>query len=303
MRKLPALFFFCMLLLLPAPVAAGGGSWLQTTEESYQPGEEVTAAGYTYGVLAEDEGPLVARLALIPHAEVQEGEPYPEIEVGPVIVETTGLFGYLTTRVVIGFRLPIELDPGIYSLSVRRANGAFFGDLIGANIAIGLSGGTNDFTYEWALDDPLLAELPDHARIVGPGFDSSVADLRAGRYPVGASMFLMDPSILEQPGVVTTTSTTTTLAPTTTTLVPTPNTLTTSTQVTSRTVVSTVASAPPLTAGPAPAAPDSVTFLVAVGALTVLTLAAAVAARRQLSPEVLLEETKVPERESVGSRD
>jgi len=194
MRRLIALASVLSLGLVPALVAGAGGTWLYTLEDSYDPGDEVTAVGYVGTAIADD--PVLARMSVAPLRRNGELADTGWIELGPVTLEPTGLSGYLETRVSISFTLPEELEPGTYMIDVRTQSGDFFGDLLGTHVIVGAGGPSDPRWIEWALDDPLIAELPDNAVIAGPGFAVSVATLKAGHYPTESDAFMLHPEDL-----------------------------------------------------------------------------------------------------------
>jgi hypothetical protein len=194
MRRLIAVATVLSLGLVPALVAGAGGTWLYTLEDSYDSGDEVTAIGYVGTAIADD--PVLARMSVAPLRPNGELADLGWIELGPVTLEPTGLSGYLETRVSISFTLPEELEPGTYLIDVRTQSGDFFGDLLGTYVIVGPAAPSEPRWIEWALDDPLIAELPDNAIIAGPGFAVSVATLKAGHYPTESAGFMLHPEDL-----------------------------------------------------------------------------------------------------------
>jgi hypothetical protein len=71
-----------------------------------------------------------------------------------------------------------SLEDGVYSVSIRNEEGNFFGDLIGMELHVGVAR-PGELTYEWPLDEPLIAELPEGAVIVGPGSRTQTASERS----------------------------------------------------------------------------------------------------------------------------
>lgn len=194
MRRLIAVATVVSLGLVPALVAGAGGTWLYTLEDSYEPGGEVMAIGYVGVAIADD--PVLARMSLAPLHPNGDIADRGWIELGSVTLEPTGLSGYLETRVSISFTLPEELEPGTYMIDVRTQSGDFFGDLLGTHVIVGAAAPSEPRWIEWALDDPLIAELPDNAVISGPGFAVSVATLKAGHYPTDSEAFTLHPEDL-----------------------------------------------------------------------------------------------------------
>ena len=187
--------------LLVALPAFAKGSELRTSDPAKAAGDGLTLVAYVRLVGFDWEGvEWVATLvgptaAYLPGSEV--------MVLGPVNVEETGLFGQLTHRVSITFTVPEGLEPGGYEVIVQGPDDNLLGDLIGGQISVGL-GEANPQAgeYEWALDEPLVAELPDEAVIYSAEFRVTVGDLRAGRYPYNADDYLLDPTILDRPGIV-----------------------------------------------------------------------------------------------------
>lgn len=193
------------MLLAMSGTALAGGSWMKSPDDRVEPGEEVLLIGY----VGLEETPPVGlwRAALSgPRDERQnlvEGS-IRSLPLGPVIIEPTGLGGYLSHRVSISFGLPANLEPGVYDISLS-GDKDFLGDLIGASLGVGVDAEWPNH-YEWALDDPAIALLPDDARVVGPGFEVTAAEIRAGNFPNNAAQFMLDPSALEEAVVETTTT-------------------------------------------------------------------------------------------------
>jgi hypothetical protein len=87
-----------------------------------------------------------------------------------------------------------NLAPGQYWIGVHNEQDFWIG---GGNLWVGVdpewSAG-----LEWALDDPLIAQLPGEAVIVGAFPSVNAAQLRAGVYPEGAENFMMHPELLDE---------------------------------------------------------------------------------------------------------
>lgn len=199
MRRLIVILAIVLIGVLMAPAALAGGTWLVTVEESYDPGDEVTAVAYV-GATATDE-PVLARMSMNPMPESGQLPDSAWLELGAMTLEPTGLSGYLETRVSITFTLPEDLEKGVYYVSALRESGGRFGDLDGMALLVDVQppDESRERWFELALDDPLIAELPDDAMISGPGFAVSVAALRAGRYPLNAEAFMLHPENLPDP--------------------------------------------------------------------------------------------------------
>lgn len=143
------------------PAASAGGSWMRTPDESVEPGETVEFVGYV-GAENADEGPWFAYLNTFEAV----------IALGPVTIEPTGLGGYLSHRVYLQFTVPSTLASGYYSVSVQNGTEftddqrVFLGDLIGAAFEVGAVASGQSF--EWPVDEPLVAALPSDAVLIGP---------------------------------------------------------------------------------------------------------------------------------------
>jgi len=197
------------LVIQTSTPALAGGSWMYTIYESYQPGDHVTAVGYVGALVRDEDGPFLARLNMEPMSSDAEFATASWHDLGPVTVEATGLSGYLSSRLYLEFTLPADLVLGEYEVSVRDESGAFLGDLVGLWLLVGVEPSEPRW-IEWALDEPLIPRLSQDTIIAGPGFAVTVSDLRDGRYPAGAESFMLNPETLDQPGIVTTTTPTTT---------------------------------------------------------------------------------------------
>jgi hypothetical protein len=193
MRRLLKMVVALVIFSMAASPAAAGGSWLYTVEDSYDPGDEVTVVGYVGAAATKD--PVLARLNVLPMPTNGDLVQYEWVDLGAVTMETTGLSGYLETRVSVSFTLPDDLTSGIYSIEIRGESGAFFGDLIGADVFVGVEPGEPRW-IEWPLDEPLIHELPDEDIIAGPGFAVPSAELKEGNYPGIARAFMLDPENL-----------------------------------------------------------------------------------------------------------
>jgi len=80
-------------------------------------------------------------------------------------------------------------------IEIRGESGVFFGDLIGADVYVGVEPGEPRW-IEWALDEPLIHELPDEDIIAGPGFAVPAVELKEGNYPGIARAFMLHPENL-----------------------------------------------------------------------------------------------------------
>ena len=203
------------------PIASAGGSWMSTPDEYVEPGETVEFVGYV-GAENADDGPWYAFL--------NTGGAI--VALGPVIIETTGLGGYLSYRVYLKFTVPSTITTGSYGISVQNSpefteeRTEFLGDLVGAVVEIGSIGSTQSF--DWPLDEPLVAALSSDAVLIGPDWEITAGEVRQGIYPRCQWGCLLDPTILRRedvtivdarPSWATTTAPTTTAPSSTTTTV------------------------------------------------------------------------------------
>ena len=203
MRRCAFVLVTVVLLSITAP-AWGGGSFMNSTEETYQPG--VTVRGVAYLGSASSGEPIVARMNLVPIEPATEHVAPIWHKLGPVNVEPTGLGRYMSYRIFTEFTLPSHLEPGSYWVQVFDGSGRLLGDLIGLRVMVGIEPSEPRW-IEWPLDEPLIAELPADDVIAVPGFAVTVAELRAGNYPVEAEEFMLHPETLSQAGIATTPTT------------------------------------------------------------------------------------------------
>jgi hypothetical protein len=195
MRRLLKMVVALVIFSMAASPAAAGGSWLYTVEDSYDPGDEVTVVGYVGAAATMD--PVLARINVLPMPTNGGPVQYEWVDLGPVTMETTGLSGYLETRVSVSLTLPNDLTSGIYAIEIRGESGAFFGDLIGADVFVGVEPDKPRW-IEWPLDEPLIHELPDEDIIAGPGFAVPAGDLKEGNYPGIGRAFMLHPENLPE---------------------------------------------------------------------------------------------------------
>lgn len=153
----------------PGPAEAGGGR-LAPVRNRYDPGEVATLVGYTAGPVPED--PFYAYL--------RTADGRAEWYVGELAVEETRHAGYLHLRVSLSFEVPAEIAPGEYEIVYcdERCTDARLGDLVASPLSIGLDPARR-VVREWALDDAELANLAPDAVLVGPGYQTTAALLRA----------------------------------------------------------------------------------------------------------------------------
>jgi hypothetical protein len=215
MRVVRFIVLVVAMVVAVMPVASAGGSWMRTPDESVEPGEIVEFVGYV-GAENADEGPWYAYLNTPDAVEA----------LGPVTIEPTGLGGYLSYRVYLKFTVPLTLGIGSYSVSVQNGSEfidqqrVFLGDLIGAVFVVGWLGSIHSF--EWPVDEPLVAALPPDAVLIGPDWEITVGEVRRGIYPKCQWGCLLDPTVLRREDVTIVDATpawATTTAPATTTSV------------------------------------------------------------------------------------
>lgn len=181
-RILPASIVLMSLAVAAPQAATGGGSWMKSPDDWVEPGEEVEMVAYV-GASNVNSGPWEAYLSLEPmDGDGNFGND--RLALGPVLIEMTGLTGYLSHRVYLSFTLPDDLVPGIYQISVTNPQGDFLGDLIGGHLPVHTQ--NIDLWYEWPVDEPLVARLPDHAMLADAGRSAgpvSVGEVRRGLEP------------------------------------------------------------------------------------------------------------------------
>lgn len=197
MKHAPLAATVVLGLLVLAMPALAGGSWLHSTQASYNPGDHVIAVGYTEGLDSTAHVEYRAKLHTIPMDDETEANPSPTVDLGPVEIEETELRGYLRYRVFIEFDLPENLEPDTYYIEVTDETSNLFGDIVGMVVLVGIEP-QRPAVIEWPLDEPLIANLAPDAILSGPGFQVTVTDLRAGIYPDGAAEFMYDPSVISE---------------------------------------------------------------------------------------------------------
>jgi hypothetical protein len=165
-----------LLAWVASPAQAGGGR-LTPVQERYNAGETATMVGYTAGP-APDE-PFYAYL--------RSPEDGSQVYVGELAVAETAHGGYLRFRVSVTFDVPRTLAPGDYDLTYCSdpCSGRFLGDLVDSPVSIAVDPARR-VVREWAPDDPEIANLAPDAVIVGPGFQTTAAELRAPKAPAPA---------------------------------------------------------------------------------------------------------------------
>ena len=200
-RVLPVLMLVIVQTIAIATAAYAGGTWMKTPDQEVAPGEEVDLVGYVGAADAPrvEESQWLARLNLAPMPEHGSVEPR-WMPLGPVTVERSGLGGYLEYRVSLTFTVPDVLEPGNYMIAVSNEAGDYLGDLIGASLAIGVEPWPP--SYEWPRDEPLVAQLPDHAWLRGPNWEITAGQVKRKIYPICQWSCFLDPSNMDDPRVV-----------------------------------------------------------------------------------------------------
>jgi hypothetical protein len=216
MRRLA---FVPLVLMMALPLAALGGGMtvMRSPDEFVEPGETVEMVAYENVPEAQlTEGPWVAHLALEPMADSVEPQ---WLRLGEVEITPVKWSGYGTHRVYVTFEVPGDLAVGIYGVGIFNDAGDDLEWVYGW-VKVGLPVGLEEANYEWPLDEPLVAKLPFWATLtpISPGV--LVKDLREGRYPMSAGQYLLDPSILNDPGITLVAPTTTTVPEPPTTAAP-----------------------------------------------------------------------------------
>ena len=162
------------------PASAGGGR-LAPVQDRYEPGQTATLVGYTGGPAAAVAGePFYSYLR--PAGEASgAGLLSSDVYVGELVTEETGRGGYLQLRVSLTFDVPEDLVPGEYEVihcddpcSERR-----LGDLVASSLSIGVEPARR-VIREWPRDEREVVNLPPAALLVGPDYQITAGELRAG---------------------------------------------------------------------------------------------------------------------------
>ena len=218
MRRLAIVVTLVLILGLPSAAFGGGMTAMRSPDEFVEPGETVEMVAYENVPEAQlMEGPWVAHLALEPMADSVEPQ---WLRLGEVEITPVKWSGYGTHRVYVTFQVPADLAVGIYGVGIFNNAGDNL-EWVSGWVKIGLPVGQEEAHYDWPLDEPLVAKLPFWATLTSPPQGALVKDLRAGRYPASAAQFLLDPTILNDPGITLVAATTTTVQEPTTTAAPT----------------------------------------------------------------------------------
>lgn len=161
----------------PAVASAGGGR-LAPVQERYEPGQKATMVGYTAAEVPEDRFYAYLRpTGDAPGVRLL----YSDVYVGELVVRPTGHGGYLQLRVSATFDIPDDLGPGDYDLIYcdDPCSGRRVGDLLPSPLSIGVDPARR-VVREWAQDEPEIANLAPGALLVGPGFQTTATEVRAG---------------------------------------------------------------------------------------------------------------------------
>ena len=147
---------------------------LAPVRDSYEPGERATLVGYT-------GGPTFRGVPAAPfhgYLRVAGGD----VPLGRLALEETGHTGFLALRVRVTFDVPLDLEPGEYEVWYcdDPCTRAPIGDLGPSPLAIATEP-SRPVARQWAFDEPEIANLAPDALIVGPDFEATADDVRAGR--------------------------------------------------------------------------------------------------------------------------
>jgi hypothetical protein len=197
------------LALTADPAGAGGGDWLFPVDDSYDPGDRVTLAGYTQGVAHafgsgstdpdwRTPGPYYAWLRVDPEAAQRDAPanrwPYvhpTDLRLGLLAADERpddGPIAGWTLRLTTTFRLPEDLAPAAYEVFVcNDPCTTTLGWVMGALLDVGVEP-EHPVVPEWPHDEPLIRNLDDGALLVdwlGHGSDLddwtiTAAEVRAG---------------------------------------------------------------------------------------------------------------------------
>jgi hypothetical protein len=206
-------------MAVPLAALGGGGTVMRSPDEFIEPGETVEMVAYENVLQAQlTEGPWLAHLALEPVGDSVEPE---WLRLGEVEITPVKWSGYGTHRVYLTFQIPAELAVGTYGVRIFNEAGDDL-EWVSGWVKVGLPVGREEAHYDWPLDEPLVEELPFWATLTPLSQGVLVKDLRAGRYPISAAQYLLDPSILNDPDITLVAPTTTTIPEPTTTAAPAP---------------------------------------------------------------------------------
>ena len=200
MRRTLIVLAAAVLTLGLALAAHAGPSWLHTPGNSYSPGDRVTLVGYTSYL--DDDQARQTWTGVLQRWDSALDTNVPVLELMPVSVEPAGIGNHVLYSA--GWRLVGSLKSTetryLVTFLNERGNTDHIGDLYGGVVHVGVE--PRGVRYvDWPLDEPLIAELPDDVVLQGAGMGVTAEDLRAGRYPFGAEAFMLDPSILDHPGI------------------------------------------------------------------------------------------------------
>jgi hypothetical protein len=211
-----AVVAWALTLVAPAPAGAGGADQLYPDHDRYDPGEQVRLVGYTQalarstidervlsGVELRRNGPYYAYLRVNPAAAerdaAREGGPWPYVHrtdrrVGRVTAdEFTPATGDYSLRVSAAFRLPRDLAPGVYGVTVcNDPCTTTLGWLYDSQLHVGVDP-ADPIVRAWPLDEPTIRYLDDGALVSDPvchgacdaidDWTVTAAEVRAGYRP------------------------------------------------------------------------------------------------------------------------
>ena len=160
--------------------AIAKGSELTPVRDRYEPGDVATLVGYTGGPQLRAHRPPGPYRAFL---EDEEGRL--KIEVGQLELTDTGRRGWESLRVIARFPISAHLPPGHYRLTycTDTCQLPLLGDITGGLLSVGVDP-PYPWSHLWPLDEAEIGNLPDHAILTGPGYQTTAGDVRAGRIPV-----------------------------------------------------------------------------------------------------------------------
>jgi hypothetical protein len=187
-------------LAAPRPAGAGGGDLLYPDRDRYEVGQQVRLVGYTQALArsALDEqaltrvdlqrnGPYFAYLRVDPAAverdASQEDDAWSyahptDLQMGPVAAdEMSPAEGAYSLRVSATFRLPRDLAPGVYDVSVcNDPCTTTLGWLFSSPVHVGVDP-AGPIVRAWPLDEPAIRYLADDALVWDPTCEANCDDI------------------------------------------------------------------------------------------------------------------------------
>ena len=160
--------------------ARAKGSELTPVRDRYEPGDVATLVGYTGGPQLRAHRPPGPYRAFL---EDEDGRS--KVEVGQLELTDTGGRGWEALRVVARFPISADLPPGHYRLTycTDTCQLPLLGDITGGLLSVGVDP-PYPWSHAWPLTEPEIGNLPGHAILTGPGYQTTAGDVRAGRIPV-----------------------------------------------------------------------------------------------------------------------